>query len=73
MPKGRTILIGGFIAAIATAIAVSLTWRGTGALPGLTLTETGLAEVPELSGRRVNSPGELDDLLRDRSFAGRVI
>ncbi|MCA1586834.1 MAG: VCBS repeat-containing protein [Acidobacteria bacterium] len=74
MPRGRTILIGGLIAAIATATtALVLTWRATEALPALALTDTGLTEIPELSGRRVNSPAELDDLLRDRSFAGRVI
>ena len=35
--------------------------------------ETGPAEIPEKPGRMVNSPAELDDLLRDRSFSGRVI
>ena len=31
------------------------------------------AEIPERPGRRVNSPAELDDLLHDCSFSGRVI
>jgi hypothetical protein len=74
VPNARTILTGGLIAGIATAtIAFMLTWRGPAAVAGLDLAETGLTQTSEPSGRRVNSPAELDDLLRDRTFAGRVI
>ena len=35
--------------------------------------EIGPAEIPQRPGRRVNSPVELNDLLRDPCFSGRVI
>jgi hypothetical protein len=72
--RWQTILVSGLIAvAVSAAATFLLTWRGAAAWPGMVLADTGLAEIPETPGRRVNSPAELDDLLHDRSFSGRVI
>lgn len=77
----------GLIAA-GVALGIMLLWGSTGPLgfflelsppdstswQAIPSDEIGPAEIPEeLPGRRVNCPAELDDLLRDCSFSGRVI
>jgi hypothetical protein len=48
-------------------------FSGSASWPAVPRDEIAPAEIPERPGRRVNSPAELDDLLHDCSFSGRVI
>jgi hypothetical protein len=76
MPRLTAIVAGALIAgALGTAAGVMFGWRGAGqsGSPAIPRDEIGPAEIPERPGRRVDSAAELDDLLRDRSFTGRVI
>ena len=86
LPRWQTIVGGGLIAAGAALGLVLLSERaeqfgpwwspaysGSATLSAVPRDEIATAEISERPGRRVNSPAELDDLLHDYSFSGRVI
>jgi len=77
---------GGLLAAAAALVIMLLSeraeqfgpwwsrpYRGSASWPAIPRDELAPAEIPERPGRRVSSPAELDDLLHDCSFSGRVI
>ena len=86
LPRWQTIVGGGLIAAGASLGLVLLSERaeqfgpwwspaysGSATWSAVPRDEIATAEISERPGRRVNSPAELNDLLHDCSFSGRVI